>query len=147
MDSSLAEAISERSGPPRTARTSPGAQHARLVARVAPAHERYRTPAAAARRDGTTRPGTPRREGIARRSRRCPRCTRRRAHAYAYLATAALPIYVLHQPVVVAVAYFVVGWSAPIPVEYAVIVTVSLAAYEFLVRHTRVTRVLYGMRG
>ncbi|TLS39589.1 acyltransferase [Streptomyces montanus] len=79
---------------------------------------------------------------------RQPSVSRRRAHAY--LAAAALPIYVLHQPVVVAVAYFVVGWSAPIPVEYAVIVTVSLAltlaAYEFLVRHTRVTRVLFGMR-
>jgi peptidoglycan/LPS O-acetylase OafA/YrhL len=69
---------------------------------------------------------------------------------YAYLAAAVLPVYVLHQPIVVAVAYFVVGWSAPIPVEYAVIVTLSLgltlAAYELLVRRTRVTRFLFGMR-
>ncbi|WP_345665597.1 acyltransferase [Streptomyces venetus] len=72
----------------------------------------------------------------------------RRLHGY--LATAVLPLYVLHQPIVVAVAYFVVGWSAPIPVEYAVLVTISLAltlaAYEVLVRHTRVTRFLFGMR-
>ena len=73
-----------------------------------------------------------------------------RRRFYAYLAAAVLPVYVLHQPIVVAVAYFVVGWSAPIPVEYAVIVTLSLgltlAAYELLVRRTRVTRFLFGMR-
>ncbi|WP_030896070.1 acyltransferase family protein [Streptomyces sp. NRRL S-474] len=67
-----------------------------------------------------------------------------------YLAAAVLPLYVLHQPIVVAVAYLVVGWSAPIPVEYVVLVTVSLAltltAYELLVRRTRVTRFLFGMR-
>nr|WP_237556488.1 acyltransferase [Streptomyces sp. SID5464] len=67
-----------------------------------------------------------------------------------YLAAAVLPLYVLHQPIVVAVAYFLVGWPAPIPVEYVVLVTISLAltlvAYELLVRRTRVTRFLLGMR-
>ncbi|GAA1256568.1 hypothetical protein GCM10009677_03360 [Sphaerisporangium rubeum] len=70
---------------------------------------------------------------------------------YAYLAVAALPLYVLHQPIVVAVAYGVVRWSAPMAVKYAVIVVVSLAltvaAYDLLVRRTRVTRVLFGMPG
>ncbi|QGN47401.1 acyltransferase family protein [Micromonospora sp. WMMD558] len=69
---------------------------------------------------------------------------------YAYLALAALPLYVLHQPVVVAVAYHVVRWDAPMPVKYAVIVTASLlltvAAYDLLVRRTRFTRFLFGMR-
>jgi len=69
---------------------------------------------------------------------------------YAYLAAAALPYYVLHQPIVVAVAYGVVPWDAPIIVEYLVIVAISLAltlgAYEVLVRRTRVTRFLFGMR-
>jgi hypothetical protein len=68
----------------------------------------------------------------------------------AYLAAAVLPLYVLHQPIVVAVAYFVVGWQAPILVEYPVIVALSLvltvAAYDVLVRRTRVTRFLFGMR-
>ncbi|MBA2813525.1 acyltransferase [Streptomyces sp. KM273126] len=68
----------------------------------------------------------------------------------AYFAVAALPLYVLHQPVVVAFAYGVVGWSAPIVVKYVVIVTASLAVllpvYEFAVRRTRVTRFLFGMR-
>ncbi|KMS73888.1 membrane protein [Streptomyces viridochromogenes] len=68
----------------------------------------------------------------------------------AYLGVAALPMYVLHQPVVVAVAYGVVGWSAPIVVEYAVIVAGSFAVilvlYESVVHRTRVTRFLFGMR-
>jgi peptidoglycan/LPS O-acetylase OafA/YrhL len=76
------------------------------------------------------------------------RTARRRVHGY--LAVAVLPLYVLHQPIVVAVAYFVVGWSAPIPVEYVVLVTISLAltlaAYELLGRRTPVTRFLFGMR-
>ncbi|MGW2552347.1 acyltransferase family protein [Streptomyces sp. NPDC001635] len=74
--------------------------------------------------------------------------TRRRL--YGYLAAAVLPLYVLHQPIVVAVAYFVVGWSAPILVEYVVLVVISLiltlTAYELLVRRTRATRFLFGMR-
>jgi peptidoglycan/LPS O-acetylase OafA/YrhL len=73
-----------------------------------------------------------------------------RGRAYAYLAAAALPFYVLHQPIVVTVAYLVVPWSAPIIVEYVVIVAISLAltfaAYDILVRRTRITRFLFGMR-
>ncbi|MFF4836137.1 acyltransferase [Streptomyces sp. NPDC001315] len=73
-----------------------------------------------------------------------------RRRVTAYLAVAALPLYVLHQPVVVAFAYGVVGWSAPIVVKYAVIVTGSLAVilllYEYGVRRTRLTRFLFGMR-
>ncbi|WP_374701527.1 acyltransferase family protein [Streptomyces maremycinicus] len=68
-----------------------------------------------------------------------------------YLAVAALPLYVLHQPVVVAFAYGVVGRRTPIVVKYAVIVaaslTVILLVYEYGVRRTRVTRLLFGMRG
>jgi peptidoglycan/LPS O-acetylase OafA/YrhL len=72
------------------------------------------------------------------------------SRAYLYLAVAALPIYVLHQPIVVAIAYGVVRWDAPIFVKYAAIVTASLAltiaAYDLLVRRTRLTRYLFGMR-
>ncbi|TDE59451.1 acyltransferase [Nonomuraea mesophila] len=68
----------------------------------------------------------------------------------AYLAPAVLPLYILHQPIVVAVAFHVTGWRAPILVEYVVIVALSLvltvAAYDLLVRRTRVTRFLFGMR-
>ncbi|MGX4688439.1 acyltransferase family protein [Streptomyces sp. JNUCC 63] len=75
---------------------------------------------------------------------------RTRRRLWRHLAAAVLPLYVLHQPVVVAVAYFVVGWSAPIPVKYAVLVAISLvltlALYELLIRRTRTTRFLFGMR-
>ncbi|GIF66523.1 hypothetical protein Ais01nite_45580 [Asanoa ishikariensis] len=78
------------------------------------------------------------------------RTPREPSRAYLYLAVAALPIYVLHQPIVVAVAYGVVRWDAPIIVKYLAIVTaaltLTLAAYEFLVRRTRLTRYLFGMR-
>lgn len=74
--------------------------------------------------------------------------TRRRL--WRHLAVATLPLYVLHQPVVVAVAYFVVGWPASIPVKYATLVAISFALtfalYELLVRRTRATRFLFGMR-
>lgn len=59
-------------------------------------------------------------------------------------------MYILHQPAVVAVAYPVVRWPAPIPVKYLVIVVVAgaltLAAYDLLVRRTQLTRFLFGMR-
>ncbi|MBP2707745.1 acyltransferase [Microbispora sp. RL4-1S] len=75
---------------------------------------------------------------------------RTRRRVYAYLAEGVLPIYVLHQPVVVAVAYPVVRWDAPIAVKYAVIATVSLvltlAVYDLLVRRLPPVRLLFGMR-
>ncbi|GAA3245312.1 hypothetical protein GCM10020256_72040 [Streptomyces thermocoprophilus] len=74
--------------------------------------------------------------------------TARRARAY--LVVAALPLYVLHQPVLVAVAYGVIGWDTPAPVKYAVIVAGTLAVilllYEYGVRRTAAGRVLFGMR-
>lgn len=68
----------------------------------------------------------------------------------AYLAPAVLPLYILHQPIVVGVAFVVVGWHLPMPVKYVLLVLISLAltvaAYDLLVRRTRVTRFLFGMR-
>ena len=73
-----------------------------------------------------------------------------RARLSAYLGEAVLPLYVLHQPIVVAVAYVVVGWELPAVIKYVVIVAASLAltvgAYDVLVRRTAVTRFLFGMR-
>jgi surface polysaccharide O-acyltransferase-like enzyme len=70
---------------------------------------------------------------------------------YGYLAAAVLPLYILHQPIVVAVAYGVVRWHAPIGVKYLAIVGASLIltviTYDLLVRRTRPTRFLFGMRG
>lgn len=62
---------------------------------------------------------------------------------------AALPLYVIHQPVIVAIAFTVVGWTAPSIVKYIVIVAASFAIcvvlYEWLIRPFRLTRFLFGM--
>ncbi|GGU01800.1 acyltransferase family protein [Streptomyces lateritius] len=69
---------------------------------------------------------------------------------YGYLAAGVLPLYVLHQPIVVGVAYGVVSWEAPMPVKYLVIafgsLALTIAAYDLLVRRTRATRFLFGVR-
>lgn len=69
---------------------------------------------------------------------------------YLYLAPGALPIYVLHQPIVVAAAYHVVSWQASIVVKYLALVAIALAltvaAYELLVRRSGPTRFLFGVR-
>jgi peptidoglycan/LPS O-acetylase OafA/YrhL len=61
-----------------------------------------------------------------------------------------LPFYVLHEPVIVAAAWFLVRWHAPVPAKYATLVLVSLAAtlalYEAGVRRYRLTRLLFGMK-
>ncbi|WP_250007772.1 acyltransferase [Actinoplanes sp. M2I2] len=75
---------------------------------------------------------------------------RKRRPVLAYLAAAALPLYILHQPIVVTVAYFAVQWSAPMAVKFLAIVVLSFAimfaVHDLLVRRTAVTRFLFGMR-
>jgi peptidoglycan/LPS O-acetylase OafA/YrhL len=67
-----------------------------------------------------------------------------------YAKEAVLPFYLLHEPVIVAVAWLIVRWHAPIAGKYAAVVIVSFAAtlalYETLVRRFRVTRLLAGIR-
>ncbi|WP_138735740.1 acyltransferase family protein [Modestobacter excelsi] len=64
-----------------------------------------------------------------------------------YAAPAVLPWYVLHQPVVVTVAYLVVGSPLHPTLEYLLICTgsaaVTLLAYDLLVRRTALTRALF----
>jgi peptidoglycan/LPS O-acetylase OafA/YrhL len=73
-----------------------------------------------------------------------------RSRWYGYLALAALPVYVLHQPILVVVGYVVIQWDAPSIVKYLAIVAGSFvlifAVYDLLVRRTRVTRFLFGVR-
>ena len=65
-----------------------------------------------------------------------------------YANEAVLPFYLLHEPVIVAAAWLIVRWHAPITGKYAALVIVSFAAtlavYETLVRRFRVTRLLVG---
>lgn len=72
----------------------------------------------------------------------------RRAARYANEAV--LPFYVLHEPVIVVAAWFIVRWDGPIVGKYLALVMVSFAGtlglYEVLVRRFRLTRVLFGMK-
>jgi hypothetical protein len=70
--------------------------------------------------------------------------------AAGYANQAVLPFYLLHEPVIVAFAWIIVRWHAPILVKYPVLVVVSFTAtlviYELAVRQYRITRLLFGMK-
>lgn len=61
-----------------------------------------------------------------------------------------LPFYILHQPVLLTIGYFVVQWSIPDPLKYIAIAGSSfvtiIVLYEFLVRRHNVLRFLCGMK-
>jgi glucan biosynthesis protein C len=61
-----------------------------------------------------------------------------------------LPFYILHQTVIVVVAYFVVQTGLAIPLKYGITAVISFAVivalYELLVRRIGVLRFLFGMR-
>jgi glucan biosynthesis protein C len=68
----------------------------------------------------------------------------------AYANEAVLPFYILHQPVLLCVGFFVVRWAIPDLLKWLIIMPVSFAVivalYEFLVRRLNVMRVLFGMK-
>ena len=74
----------------------------------------------------------------------------RKGGAYAYATEAAYPFYILHQTVIVLVAYVVVQWGVGIPVKFALIAATSfaliVAVYEVAVRRWAVVRPLFGMK-
>jgi len=66
----------------------------------------------------------------------------------AYLGAASYPVYILHQPILVAVAWYILMWAAPPAVQFVVIVVFSVlltfACYEIL-RRIPIVRVLFGI--
>jgi glucan biosynthesis protein C len=69
----------------------------------------------------------------------------------AYASQAVLPFYMLHQTVIVIIAYFIRGWALAIGLKYLFVVGVTFAfnmgLYEFVIRRHRVLRFLFGMSG
>jgi len=67
-----------------------------------------------------------------------------------YFAEGAYPLYILHQTVIVIIGFFVVQWSFGVSAKYALIIALSFAgsllAYDVLVKRTRITRFLFGMK-
>jgi peptidoglycan/LPS O-acetylase OafA/YrhL len=60
-----------------------------------------------------------------------------------------MPFFLVHQPVILAVAFFVVGWHAGIPVKLVVLLVVSLAvsaAAAWLLSRAAVPRRLLGVK-
>lgn len=74
----------------------------------------------------------------------------RPAPALTYMNEAAYPVYILHQSVMMVIAYFVVGMRAGIAVKYVLIMVLTFAAclalYEGVLKRTGVTRWLFGIK-
>lgn len=67
-----------------------------------------------------------------------------------YTSEAAYPFYILHQTVILAIAYYVVQWNTDMVPKYLVVSFSSLVTtaviYDLLVRRTNVTRFFFGMK-
>jgi glucan biosynthesis protein C len=67
-----------------------------------------------------------------------------------YAQEAVLPFFIVHQPVIIAIAFFAVQWSVGISLKLLTVVigsfAVSIGLYELIIRHIRPLRVLFGMR-
>jgi len=67
-----------------------------------------------------------------------------------YGQEAALPFFVLHQPVIIVIAFFVVQWEAGILLKLPVVVLSSLAVsiglYELIIRRVAPLRLAFGMK-
>jgi peptidoglycan/LPS O-acetylase OafA/YrhL len=63
---------------------------------------------------------------------------------------AVLPFYILHQPVLISIGYFVVQWAIPDLAKWTIIAASSfiiiLALYEYVVRRVNMLRFLFGMK-
>lgn len=67
-----------------------------------------------------------------------------------YSLGAILPFFVVHQAVILAIAYFVVQWEATIAIKFLVVVlgsfVVSLGLYEWVINRVGLLRGLFGMK-
>ena len=67
-----------------------------------------------------------------------------------YANEAVLPFYILHQPVILTVAFFVVQWAIPDIMKFLIILSstfgIVMVVYEFLVRRFNPVRILFGMK-
>jgi len=67
-----------------------------------------------------------------------------------YANEAVLPFYILHQPVLLSVGYFVVQWAIPAALKFVAIdissFVIIMVLYEFVVRRVNHLRFLFGMK-
>jgi glucans biosynthesis protein C len=67
-----------------------------------------------------------------------------------YSLGAILPFFVVHQPVLLAIAYFVVQWDAGVLPKLVILVlsafAISLGLYQFVIRRVALLRAMFGMK-
>ncbi len=67
-----------------------------------------------------------------------------------YARQAVLPFFVIHQPVIIVIAFFVVQWNASIEVKLPIVVlssfAVSLGLYELLISRIRPLQLIFGVK-
>jgi len=67
-----------------------------------------------------------------------------------YFSEGAYPIYILHNTIIIIIAFFVVQWGTSVGVKYTVIIIpsffVTVLIYDLLVKRTNITRFLFGMK-
>lgn len=67
-----------------------------------------------------------------------------------YLNKAVYPFYIMHQAVIVASGYYVLQWNLPIAIKLLLLIVICLTTiillYHYIIRRTKLTRVLFGMR-
>jgi peptidoglycan/LPS O-acetylase OafA/YrhL len=67
-----------------------------------------------------------------------------------YSQEAIVPFYLVHQPVIIVISYFVVQWDAGLPLKMLVVLigsfAVSIGLYQLLIRRVSVLRVAFGMK-
>jgi peptidoglycan/LPS O-acetylase OafA/YrhL len=72
------------------------------------------------------------------------------SRALRYGQATLLPFFVVHQPVILAIAYFAVQWEATIAIKLLVIVlgafVVSIGLTELVIKRVGILRVLFGMK-
>jgi hypothetical protein len=68
----------------------------------------------------------------------------------AYANEAVLPFYILHQPVILCIGYFVIPLALPIALKYLIITplafSLTLGLYEFGIRRVNPVRRLFGLQ-
>ncbi|MFZ5644497.1 MAG: acyltransferase family protein [Bacillota bacterium] len=67
-----------------------------------------------------------------------------------YTAEASFPFYILHQTIIILLAYYIVQYNWPIALKFVVInilsFSITLACYDLLVKRIKVLRFLFGMK-
>ncbi len=73
-----------------------------------------------------------------------------KSRTLSYLSEASYPIYIIHLPILTAIAYQVLRWNVPVLVQFAIItcstLACSLTIYHLLIKQTNITRFLFGLK-